>query len=650
MTLYPKYRSDIDGLRAIAVLSVVAFHAFPKVVTGGFIGVDVFFVISGFLISTILFENLEHEQFSFIDFYARRIRRIFPALIFVLVSCFALGWFVLLPDEYKQLGKHMAGGAGFIQNFILQGEADYFDNAAVTKPLLHLWSLGIEEQFYIVWPVLLWIAYRLRANLLALTVLIALISFGLNIDGVKDNGTGTFYFPQTRFWELLIGASLAYLTLHPPALIKQLTLNGALSRSKIWANGCSALGLILLVLGFVLINKKSLFPGWWALLPTIGSVLILAAGPSAWINKTILSNKVLTWFGLISYPLYLWHWALLSFARIMEGQTPSEWMRAALVLLSIVLSALTYYLIEKPIRFGKHLKTKTIILIILMSIVGAIGYNTYKREGLGFRMPAEILALSAYRPTLQREKHYEAWYRFQCFLDENQNFSDFLKCEEIEKRNSLESKPVIAIWGDSHAASFAPGFRHVLNQQYNIYQRTTALCPPILGFIKHDRPNCKGINDEVFSYIVKSKPQLVVLSAWWGDYDWQAIQQTIQRLQSSGIENILLIGPLPQWHDHLPNLIFRQFNTDPLKQIPTRLSTGLKTDNAYIDDQLALIAKEKNIRYFSPKTVLCNQEGCLTIIGNAPKHIVAFDTTHLTTDGAQYLVLQIRDLMRDLQK
>ena len=183
------YRPDIDGLRAFAVIAVVTYHAFPALLPGGFVGVDVFFVISGFLISSILYSNLEAGRFSMLDFYGRRIRRIFPALILVMSACYALGWFVLLPDEYAQLGKHIAGGAGFVQNFVLWSESGYFDNAAETKPLLHLWSLGIEEQFYIVWPILLWIAYRLRLNLLSMTILIAVISFVLNIkfESIKLN-------------------------------------------------------------------------------------------------------------------------------------------------------------------------------------------------------------------------------------------------------------------------------------------------------------------------------------------------------------------------------------------------------------------------------------------------------------------------------
>lgn len=190
---HPNYRADIDGLRALAVLSVVAFHAFPGWVSGGFVGVDIFFVISGFLISTIIYTSLELGSFSFVDFYSRRIRRIFPALILVLYSCYVFGWFVLLSDEYMQLGKHIAAGAGFVSNFVLWNESGYFDTAAETKPLLHLWSLGIEEQFYIVWPLILWAAWQRRFNLLTISILVAGISFTLNLLDYRTDGVANFF-------------------------------------------------------------------------------------------------------------------------------------------------------------------------------------------------------------------------------------------------------------------------------------------------------------------------------------------------------------------------------------------------------------------------------------------------------------------------
>lgn len=373
----PKYRADIDGLRAVAVLSVIGFHAFPYKITGGFVGVDIFFVISGFLISSIIFDNLNRGCFSFAEFYSRRIKRIFPALLVVLIGCYAFGWFALFADEYEQLGKHIAGGAAFVSNFVFLRESGYFDNSAETKPLLHLWSLGIEEQFYIVWPLLLWFSWKQRFNLLTVTIVIALISFALNIIGVRSNAVAAFYSPVIRFWELLIGSLLAYIKLQRKSFFAAPThrLN----------NVQSVLGAFLITIGIVLLTKEHSMPGWWALLPTVGAALIISAENQAWLNSRILSNRVLVWFGLISYPLYLWHWILLSFARILEGTTPSRGVRTTAVLISIVLAWLTYKLIEKPIRFGKNSKIITSTLILLMFVVGYVGYGTYKNNGLEFR-------------------------------------------------------------------------------------------------------------------------------------------------------------------------------------------------------------------------------------------------------------------------
>ena len=247
--LHPKYRPDIDGLRAVAILSVLFFHAFPQVVRGGFVGVDVFFVISGYLISTIIYSNLQNGSFSFKDFYLRRIRRIFPALFAVLASAFIFGWFFLTPREYETLNQQIAAGAGFISNFIFWRQSGYFDIAADKKPLLHLWSLAVEEQFYIFWPLLLWASWRLRANLLMVTAVVAISSFGLNISKIGIDPIGAFYAPQTRFWELLIGAMLAYVTLHPQRIF-------GVVGSKL-KDIASIAGLIL-VLGSALLFNKAL--------------------------------------------------------------------------------------------------------------------------------------------------------------------------------------------------------------------------------------------------------------------------------------------------------------------------------------------------------------------------------------------------------
>jgi peptidoglycan/LPS O-acetylase OafA/YrhL len=391
------YRADIDGLRAIAVLAVVGFHAFPYWVKGGFIGVDVFFVISGFLISTIIFRSLETDRFSVLEFYGRRIRRIFPALLLVLVASYAFGWFALFATEFKQLGKHIAAGAGFVSNFALRAENGYFDTIADTKPLLHLWSLGIEEQFYIVWPLLLWLAWKKGFNLLTITVVVALISFALNVRMVRADTLAAFYSPQTRFWELLAGSALAYGTVYLQDWfsVRARKLDawlGAVVFAKPPAPDGRTLrevgalvGAFLIGLGLLLVTKERLFPGWWALLPTTGAVLIIAAGPQAWLNRVILASPVLVGVGLISFPLYLWHWPLLSFARIIEGAMPSREVRIAAVALAVLFSWLTYRLIERPVRLSTRRGTITVGLMLMMLAVGYVGYNSYARDGLGFR-------------------------------------------------------------------------------------------------------------------------------------------------------------------------------------------------------------------------------------------------------------------------
>jgi peptidoglycan/LPS O-acetylase OafA/YrhL len=342
---HPHYRPDIDGLRAVAVLAVVAFHAFPRSIKGGFIGVDIFFVISGFLISTIILLGLEHNTYSFVDFYARRIRRIFPALVLVLLACFALGRSVLFVGEYQQLGKHITAGASFLSNFVLWGESGYFEEATETKPLLHLWSLGIEEQYYLVWPLLLWAAWKWRNSIGPVIAGTVLMSFAYNVYALRTDAVADFYSPQTRFWELLAGSLLAYTSLrgirlspHASAtfdswLSRRLYFPTPSDRGSAWLDLQSVLGATLIAASLLLLDKNFGFPGVWALLPVVGAVLIIASGSEAFVNRIVLSHPILVWFGLISFPLYLWHWPLLSFARIVESGSPSAGLRWGLVVI-----------------------------------------------------------------------------------------------------------------------------------------------------------------------------------------------------------------------------------------------------------------------------------------------------------------------------
>lgn len=456
---HPAYRPDIDGLRAVAVLSVVVFHAFPSLMPGGFIGVDIFFVISGFLISSILFGSLHRGTFSFLDFYGRRIRRIFPALLVVLLACCVFGWVALLPDEFRQLTKHIAGGAGFASNFVLWTESGYFDNAAATKPLLHLWSLGIEEQFYIVWPLLLWLAWKLRTGLLAITVFLFVVSFACNLFYLQIDLTSDFYLPQARFWELLAGALLAHLV-----------LRGRVTSARMSRDGLALAGALLVTAGLWLISEDDPFPGWWALVPVVGAVLLIAAGPAAWCNRVLLSHPVMVWFGLISFPLYLWHWPLLSFARVIEGDVPAFPIRIGAVVLAVLLSWLTYRLVEKPLRAGARVNVKTLVLLLLMTAIGLSGYAAYRAEFLPLQGREETRQLNMQQFTLATMPRETALCR-QRFRGHGGHCMTNLAPDDMRP-------PEFLFFGDSHSRAVGTGFLVAFPQARTLLLGRGA-CPPL---------------------------------------------------------------------------------------------------------------------------------------------------------------------------
>ncbi|RQH05708.1 acyltransferase family protein [Paraburkholderia dinghuensis] len=370
------YRPDIDGLRGLAVLGTVLFHAFPTLLPGGFVGVDVFFVISGFLITRILLADLQQGRHSIAHFYARRIRRIFPALALVMIATFGIGWFCLFNGEFKNLGTHLMAGAGFVSNLALWGETGYFDKAAEMKPLLHLWSLGIEEQFYIVWPPLLALAFRRGHIWRWLTICVA-ASFALNLWLVQSHPSAAFYLPGGRAWELLAGAAVAVWTLFPA---------GAPATPRASSLTLAVAGLVLCAGAYLWLNASFVFPGIWSVPPVLSACLLILAGDDvAAPSRRWLSHPAAVWLGKISYPLYLWHWPLLSFANIEVGGVPSPTTRASLVAISVLLSWGTVALIEKPIRQGADHWLKVAVPCMLMLAIGSIGWALRHKNIAGAR-------------------------------------------------------------------------------------------------------------------------------------------------------------------------------------------------------------------------------------------------------------------------
>lgn len=488
------YRPEIDGLRAFAVLSVVFFHAFPHRLEGGFIGVDIFFVISGFLITSHIFESLNKGNFSFIDFFGRRIRRIFPALILVMLASIAFGAITLLADDYAQLGKHIASGATFITNIVLVNESGYFDTAAETKPMLHLWSLAIEEQFYIIWPLLIWLAWKNRLNILTTTLIITTASFYLNIKLVNLSPTEAFFLPISRFWELLTGSILAWLMVYrystiqkiksygDAALVKILRSNDVSPDGSLIVNVMSFLGMSMLVYGVFEINNSLLFPSKWALIPVLGASLIIFSGSKAWINKKLLMNPIAIWFGLISYPLYLWHWPILSFLNIIKDGAPHRDARLIAIVLSILLAWLTYKLIESPLRTGGHLGKKTILLSFALVAVGLTGFKIFETQGLVSRY--SLLADS--KVDVKRlEKISKAW-DFSGYPKPPHAYSDPITGFLSLGKNS-NSKTLLV--GDSHSQQYWNSFDFLKNDpegNYNSISFHRSSFPPKVEKIPND--------------------------------------------------------------------------------------------------------------------------------------------------------------------
>ena len=637
---HPKYRADIDGLRAVAVLSVVGFHAFPGYFRGGFIGVDIFFVISGFLISSIIFSNLEKDSFSIIEFYNRRIRRIFPALITVMVASLVFGWFTLLADEFKQFGKHIAGGTAFISNFILWKESGYFDSAAETKPMLHLWSLAIEEQFYIFWPLLLALVWKRNWSFLRITAAVAVASFVANIYLSYRNPTSAFYLPISRFWELMVGGILAHVALHHPEM----------NRSH--KNAQSFIGIVLLIIGLIFINKPILFPGWWALLPTVGAFLLISAGSTAWVNKKILSHKVLLWFGLISYPLYLWHWPILSYARIMNGQ-PSQVLRVALVLFSIFLAWVTYQAIEKPLRFGK-LKGVSITLVVSLLIVGLCGFSVVLTNGFeeqGFRDKEKTEFTKYFENDIpgwnlyEREKILEK-YREKCNFynialfrigESTQAPIEKIANECYVKDSNIQNS--LFIWGDSHASQLYFGLNKNLPKNWQILQVTSSGCTPNISSLQDSTTNyCDKSNWFALKTIKEQRPNVVIVAQNKG-HNLEGMSAIASFLELQGVKTVIFTGPTPHWDPVLPKVMLRKLWDDTPQKTFAGVDVKLIKANVALKQNFA----ESPSRHFvSVIDYFCDENGCLTYIGGDRKTgITSWDYGHLTPIASNALARDV---------
>jgi peptidoglycan/LPS O-acetylase OafA/YrhL len=521
------YRPDIDGLRAIAVLSVVGYHAAPSLVRGGYVGVDVFFVISGFLITSIILRERDEGTFSLIGFYERRARRLFPALIVVLAATALIGWYFLLPHEFRALGKHITAGAAYFINIALKKEAGYFDAAADEKPLLHLWSLAVEEQFYLVWPLLL-LVLRGRRQILVVLLLITIASFASNLGATARNPASAFFLPQNRIWELSSGALLAFAAVYACAE-QRMRLARFLARARLSPAAAADLGSaagLALVLGAVFGLDRVVYPGAWALIPTLGAVLIIAAGRRSLLNRLLLSHPLMVGIGLISYSLYIWHWPLLSFRSILG--LGGDWrITLAAVAAAVALAVVTYRYVEQPFR-------RAPVPALSPSLVGVTA---------AFGVLGVLIWTSTLSPRLDQLRHREIgaaigdWH-FPDGLQRARSPSGLTVFKSGDGANK------VLYIGDSNIQQYWSRIERLLKESHSrksVIFATAGGCAPVPGVREKGHPNCIGFAERAFELAKERDIGTVVIGASWASY----FDSSLYYLEGDG-GGALLVGT-PAW-------------------------------------------------------------------------------------------------------
>ncbi len=635
-----RYRADIDGLRAVAVLPVVLFHAGFAAFGGGYIGVDVFFVISGYLVTRIISREVREGRFSVLNFYERRIRRIFPALAAVVLFSWLASAYVLLPSAFKDFSQSVAAAALFVSNLLFWREAGYFSPAADSKPLLHTWSLSVEEQFYLLFPLLL-VVLRARSKAFQRGTLaaLAIASFVVSVSLVDDSPTAAFYFSGGRAWELLLGSLLALDALPRP-------------RTRLPSDVLTAAGLGLILWSVFSYTRFTPFPGWGAVPPCLGAALILLAGESGdtW-TGTALSFAPIVWIGKISYSLYLWHWPLLVAAKHWKVEALT---RADLLLwltVSAAAAGLSWKFVEQPFRRPSNAFSQKSVFALAGGVIAAglsVGVFGQLTQGWPVRFSADVLELAAFR-------------------DPNPLPS---VCPE-DAPCSLGTPnvgPDLFIWGDSHARSITPAVEQIAERQgraVKIYNRPG--CVPIAGIAREpDTTNCGFAAENILEKLEREKPGgTVILAGRWshvfeGESDrskpplefrytdrskrrldraeqhrlvTEQLQSTIDRLLNRD-RKVILVYPIPEQHGAVPETLVK------------RLRAGLSPADYYlpweeycrrhaavIQDFDSLRNSERFIRV-RPSRALCREGRCLSFLDGRPLYL---DDQHLSVTGSLLL-------------
>jgi peptidoglycan/LPS O-acetylase OafA/YrhL len=612
------YRRDIDGLRALAVLSVVLFHfkIFPDYVGGGFVGVDIFFVISGFLITRIIFTGVEDGSYSVVGFYDRRIRRIFPALILLYLVCLSLAFFLNFPSEAANVSKSVIASAFFVSNIFFYGRSGYFDRDSETNPLLHTWSLSVEEQFYIIFPLLVFAIrkFNQRARIWIISAA-ALASFLAACYMVSADASAAFYLVQYRAWELALGSLLAI---------------GALPTPSRWiAEAVAAIGLALVCGSFVFISRTLPFPGITALAPCAGAAAIIFANSS---TQTLvgyfLSLRPLQFTGLISYSLYLLHWPAIVFFRLFHE--PSRAEKLLLVLVSIILATVSWSFIEKPFRKRPHrLSQRTTLVAGCAAMAGVAIAALLVVPGiyLLWRYPSRALDVMAHAKI--DESHLRTG---SCFITAGYT-DEFEKHDQDSCLSTKQDRPNYLLIGDSHAAHLWSGLR-ANYPSINFLQATASGCRPIFG--EGGEQHCTGLIHYIYDrFLPTQKLDGILISAQWAPKDLPNIISTVDILKRY-VPRVIVIGPTVQYIQPLPRILARAII---LKRPETELASQYRrTEEQATDVLFATTLKAAQIEYASAYRALCHPECEVWAAADVP---IQFDDDHFTREGSAYIVKRL---------
>ncbi|WP_339350161.1 acyltransferase family protein [uncultured Alteromonas sp.] len=604
-----KFREDIQGLRALAVLSVVIYHISPFHLPGGFIGVDIFFVISGYLIIGQIYKKILENRFAFKEFYVKRFKRLFPAYFATIAISSIFAFIYFLPGEFQNYTWSLISSCLYISNFYFYTKSGYFDSELQGSPLLHTWSLSVEEQFYALVPVLLVVCYKFfhKKSVVAL-ILMGVISFILCVHLSNTNISFAFFSSITRFWQFILGGIVSIYTL-------QLTKHKAISEIV-------SIGSLTALIACCFFMSHDDFPGFKALVPTLATTLLLAFSSRSLLTYKLLAIKPAKFCGDISYSLYLWHWPVIIFYSLHLERDLTAIDKVAVFGLSTVLGIASYYFIEERFRKSNAAEGNTFLRVAALSTaVCAVSFA--------------FTQVNDYRFTAQQKNYEQFMLNYKadnfrpgiCFLTKKQPDISFYNKDLCLTQS--DSKENIVLLGDSHAAHWYSAMNEAIdNETQTLTQITASGCKPTLNYKGEER--CTELMKWAFNDVLYSESyDKVIISARWKSGDLEPLLRVIEMLQSRGLK-VVILGPIVEYSQALPRLLAKTSADE-------RIVVSQKYDSiSSIDSRFNSALADRGIEYYSILRSICiDSKNCITVHNNEP---IQFDYGHLTSAGAKLIL------------